>query len=73
MQAKKNRKRSKPIRSQIYRKFGWTLEWWAKSRGFSRWQMYDFLRGRAGQKTQNKILEALKRDGIEVENLFQWR
>jgi hypothetical protein len=52
------------IKSKIYSKYGWKLSYWAKKRGFSPWQIYDYLRGRCGVKTAKRITDALKQDGI---------
>ena len=60
----------KQIIKSVYDKFGWHMSRWAKERGFTAFQVYDFLRGRAGQKTRKKIIEALKKDGIEIEGSF---
>ena len=58
------------IKSKIYSKYGWKLSYWAKKKGFSPWQVYDFLRGKAGKRTSKRILNALKQDRIIDDEMF---
>lgn len=52
------------VKKRVYERFGWHLTFWAKQRGFSQYQVYDFLRGKAGKRTSRRILEALRQDNI---------
>ena len=58
---------SKAIKKRVYEKFGWKMTFWAKRRGFTQWQVYDFFRGKAGRDTSRRLVEALRRDGVLVD------
>jgi hypothetical protein len=55
-----DREERKKIRQKIYEIYGWSLKEWAKRRGFSHWDVYNYLQGKI-QGKRSKVAREIQK------------